>query len=253
MPERICAVCSGPVTGRRTVVCSSKCRIRRQNQSAAYKATKRRYVAQKSYPITCEQCGQVAGVAKPGCRFCSHECYWVWRDRPVHGPPVPPHVPSTELVHVGPADPRCDLPPQHPARRPAPRRTDWWQFLAGGCCVWCGDTFLALTASVDTMSKFCSKRCLSDAGKYRHGRFVISPKRRRALYERDGWMCQLCGDPVDPDLDSSDPWAATLDHIVCQSWGEAPDHSDGNLRLAHRWCNSVRGDERFYTAADLVA
>jgi len=74
----------------------------------------------------------------------------------------------------------------------------------------------------------------------------VPPKVRRAIYERDGWMCQLCDDPVDPDLGQSDLWGPTLDHIVCQSWGEEPDHSPGNLRLAHRWCNSVRGDERFY-------
>lgn len=30
-----------------------------------------------------------------------------------------------------------------------------------------------------------------------------------------------------------------------------PDHSPANLRLAHRWCNSVRGDESIH-AADIL-
>jgi len=79
----------------------------------------------------------------------------------------------------------------------------------------------------------------------------ISTKRRRSLYDRDGWVCQLCLEPVDPDLPSSDQWAATLDHIVPQSHAVFPDHSDGNLRLAHRWCNSVRGDDSRHTIDDL--
>ncbi len=31
-----------------------------------------------------------------------------------------------------------------------------------------------------------------------------------------------------------------------------PDHSPENLRLAHRWCNAVRGDETYYSADILV-
>ncbi len=74
------------------------------------------------------------------------------------------------------------------------------------------------------------------------------------IYERDEWTCQLCFEPVDRDLMTLDPsnvWAPTLDHIVCQSWTSEPDHSPENLRLAHRWCNSVRSDESTYTASHL--
>lgn len=73
--------------------------------------------------------------------------------------------------------------------------------------------------------------------------YYIPPKVRSLVYERDGWICQLCFDPVDRDLDARDIWSATLDHIVCRSWTTEPDHSPSNLRLAHRWCNSVRGNE----------
>lgn len=72
--------------------------------------------------------------------------------------------------------------------------------------------------------------------------YWITPAKRQAIYERDGWVCQLCSEPVDRTLDSCHRFAATLDHIECQSWALIPDHSPENLRLAHRACNSRRRD-----------
>ena len=77
----------------------------------------------------------------------------------------------------------------------------------------------------------------------------ITPADRRAIYDRDGWSCQICMDPVDTTLSPNDTWAATLDHIVPRAQGGTDDA--GNLRLAHRWCNSVRGDTTYYDDGDL--
>ena len=82
--------------------------------------------------------------------------------------------------------------------------------------------------------------------------YYIPPAVRRHVYERDDWTCQLCLEPVDDDLPANDIWSATLDHIVCRSWVAEPDHSESNLRLAHRWCNAVRGNEATYTADVLL-
>ena len=106
-----------------------------------------------------------------------------------------------------------------------------------GNCSWCGDHFTSPNA------KFCSRNCAKysrDANNPH--KFSISPIRRAELYERDNWTCQLCFDPVDPTLHYSDAWAATLDHIIPQSWMLIPDHSESNLQLAHRMCNSLKGD-----------
>lgn len=71
----------------------------------------------------------------------------------------------------------------------------------------------------------------------------ISDRGRLAIYERDGWTCQLCGDPVDGTLDPvRDAMAATLDHITPRSLALFPDDSPANLRLAHRACNSRRSN-----------
>ena len=58
--------------------------------------------------------------------------------------------------------------------------------------------------------------------------YWIPPVKRQAVYERDDWVCQLCFDPVDRSLDPHHRFAATLDHIECQSWVLIPDHSPGN-------------------------
>jgi hypothetical protein len=166
----------------------------------------------------CARCGHI-GV-RYDARFCSRRC--AGRRRGV------------ALVHVGPA----------PSPTWEPAQTTSGRVWVAGPCEWCSTPFVIVD---QIAARFCSKRCASAAGKYRRGRFLIPARRRLAIYERDGWTCQLCLEPIDSTLGPSDPWAATLDHIVCQSWGQEPDHSDENLRLAHRWCNSVRADERFHT------
>ncbi|WP_433651042.1 HNH endonuclease [Micromonospora zamorensis] len=74
----------------------------------------------------------------------------------------------------------------------------------------------------------------------------ISRRDRLAIYERDGWICQLCFEPVDREAYHLDDWAPSLDHIIPRSHMLIPDHSPSNLRLAHRWCNAVRGDGTYH-------
>lgn len=70
----------------------------------------------------------------------------------------------------------------------------------------------------------------------------ISRADRLIIYERDGWVCQLCGDPVDRTLSGRHRMGPTLDHVAPRSLTLWPDHSPTNLRLAHRACNSARGN-----------
>lgn len=123
-------------------------------------------------------------------------------------------------------------------------------FTAGGCD-WCGDYFVAAGAK----ARFCSPKCKTQESFQRRsagGTFKISAKRRKEIYERDGWMCKLCSHPVDKSLPYTDIWSATLDHIIPQALQLVPDHSSANLRLAHRWCNSARGDGSNMTNVSLI-
>ena len=58
-----------------------------------------------------------------------------------------------------------------------------------------------------------------------------------AVYERDGWMCGLCGEPVDRRLQWPHPLSASQDHIVPISQGGP--HTFDNVQCAHLECNLV--------------
>jgi 5-methylcytosine-specific restriction endonuclease McrA len=63
---------------------------------------------------------------------------------------------------------------------------------------------------------------------------------RLAIFERDEWLCQLCGKPVDRALRHPHPWSASIDHRVPLSKGG--EHVPANVQLAHFGCNSGKRD-----------
>jgi DNA-directed RNA polymerase subunit RPC12/RpoP len=214
------------------------CTTANSSRVAAYFRSVGGNLHRTTYSYTCADCGEAGWSEKRQTLRC-HTCH----NRAV----AKSRRTTRELVHVGLAPEYCPLPPSHPAMQAIPEPRLWMN----GLCPWCGDTF---TVRYQPAARYCSKKCRTAAGKTAHGkRFRVSPITRLAIYERDEWICQLCMDPVDPSLPPSDIWAATLDHIRCQSWAEKPDHSPENLRLAHRWCNSVRGDETYYSAEVLAS
>ena len=117
--------------------------------------------------------------------------------------------------------------------RPASKRV-----FVQGRCSWCEEQFCA------PMGKWCSSKCkLAEKNALRHPeRFNPTPRLRREVYERDGWVCGLCAFPIDRDLSWPHKWSASLDHIIPQSRMLIPDHSANNLRAVHLQCNSMRGD-----------
>lgn len=176
--------------------------------------------------VPCAACGKLVEKYPSGKRkaTCSQRCRYVI----TYGRDI-----SEGREVVGPV-PKVSPPAKQSA---TPRLR-----FVGVACGWCGERFIFDLRITGTVARFCSRRCGKASHKQARGQFSISPVRRLAIYERDGWTCQLCGDPVDRALGPSDAWGATLDHIECQSWTLVPDHSEANLRLAHRMCNSVRGD-----------
>ena len=70
---------------------------------------------------------------------------------------------------------------------------------------------------------------------------------RRALAERHGWSCHICGRPIPRSLRDDalyvpltpDPLFPDIDHLVPTRYGGA--HWWPNLRLAHRSCNLSKG------------
>lgn len=61
-----------------------------------------------------------------------------------------------------------------------------------------------------------------------------------AVFERDNWVCQICGEDVDPTVEHPDPLSKSLDHIVPLSQGGG--HTWDNVQLAHLVCNMSKGN-----------
>ena len=68
---------------------------------------------------------------------------------------------------------------------------------------------------------------------------VIEKFDPRDVFERDGWVCGICGDPVDPALRWPDRMSVSLDHVVPLEMGG--DHVPENARCSHLGCNTARG------------
>lgn len=73
--------------------------------------------------------------------------------------------------------------------------------------------------------------------------FFTNPEKRMAIFERDNWICQYCGDKVTKDN-------ATIDHYVPQSKGG--NHSKANLRTCCFVCNSIKSGKSFEEAAPFI-
>lgn len=59
------------------------------------------------------------------------------------------------------------------------------------------------------------------------------------IFERDGWRCGICGDPIDPALAFPDPGSASLDHVIPIALGGP--HLRANTQAAHLSCNRAKG------------
>lgn len=198
-------------------------------------------------PTPCYGCGvDVIRYTKPGRKTsCSPRCrYFAYYGRwPEQGKELVGPVPRTDKAGGTPRARAIRDGLRGQGKVPA--LTQRVRFSAG-MCGWCGAAFVLDMRTTGMPARYCTIKCTRKAGRARYrlarGQFAIHPAIRAAIYDRDNWKCQLCGEPVDRALPPNDMMSASLDHIECQAWTLVPDHSPGNLRLAHRLCNSMRGN-----------
>jgi len=105
-----------------------------------------------------------------------------------------------------------------------------------GNCVWCGKLF-AYRASRPQV--YCQPSHAHRAGKRRFHPIGMT---RRQIYERDGWICHICGESVVDRPYRGGNLDPTCDHVIPVAHGGTDYPS--NLRLAHNICNSLRGASR---------
>lgn len=206
---------------------------------------------------TCPGCGH---EIRPGRRernrkiWCSEACR-LWRYRYPDGPPRPT---AGQCAACGQAirgrrvsarycSSACAASARPKQVRPRkPRTTD--------ACLVCTADITHTRADCTTCSKACRTKlehlraggrtpAAKDADLRRRARNALVPTeyfRHLDVFERDGWVCQICGRAVDPALVHPHPMSKSLDHIVPISKGGT--HAASNAQLAHLRCNIVKGD-----------
>jgi 5-methylcytosine-specific restriction endonuclease McrA len=60
------------------------------------------------------------------------------------------------------------------------------------------------------------------------------------IFDRDGWLCGICAEPIDRTLRYPDPMSVSLDHVMPLSRGGK--HSRANTQAAHLICNVRKSD-----------
>ena len=127
-----------------------------------------------------------------------------------------------------------------------------WVFVSGPCHS-CGMEFVC--QQTNAPAKFCSRTCSRRENKAirraRQKAVRISPGRRHAVFVRDGWMCRICGDPVNRSAQVPELDAPVVDHRIPLARGGA--HAPENWQTAHFYCNSVKCDQLDYDFAEEVS
>lgn len=94
--------------------------------------------------------------------------------------------------------------------------------------------------------RYCSKICQTEANVViRRARRAQRPAElisRHEIFTRDGWVCHICHDPVDPTLRRPEPLSPSLDHLIPLADPRSPGHVRTNVALAHLHCNLSKRD-----------
>jgi hypothetical protein len=93
------------------------------------------------------------------------------------------------------------------------------------------DRSKALQAVTSTLARHVRRLRVSAEGSERFSAAEV--------FERDGWICGLCHEPIAPDVRWPDRMSASLDHIISLAAGGK--HTRDNCQAAHWICNVRKG------------
>lgn len=237
--------------------CSDQCAADFKRERERLRSRSRPKSSPRYWTRQCRKCGETF-KQRGGDWFCSSGCRRAMsrmvRGGPVLGPDLPPLVDRPSLDELTWCR-WCDLivPPEigkalygfcsHRCRSLAGGWMEPRCDLVFGDCVECGKL---MASDARQPRVYCSTRCRNRKWKRRERHLRrrnagpwVEGVDLRAVAERDGWRCHLCGGVV-PDR----PWRArdrdpTLDHLVPVAAGG--EHSMRNIALAHNRCNWERG------------
>lgn len=247
--DRTCKGCGRTFTPRnvRQAYCESACKER--HRASGRWAARVAAMEARAPRRPCAHCGKpFAYVPKHRVKFCSLGCAsrhsWLSRFRRV------------KLCRIRWAECRCGATyvarPGYTHCRPLMSRnghTYHSTYRRASHTIVCADCGRSETAKqgVRIYCRQCSEvrrkesdRAQKDRRRARKRRLTVETVYRKRVFERDGWLCQLCRRPLRRDVAVPHPLAPTLDHIIPLARGG--EHSYRNVQAAHFICNSRKSD-----------
>jgi hypothetical protein len=236
---RPCIVCGGEFTPKqnRTVVCSSQCRSRRDNGTVLPKPRPCSMCGKEFTPkcnkvLQCSNSCRHKAKAKihggVGYRF-KGDCVCIWCGKGFEGDVR--KKTGKQLTKFCSAECQTE---RHVSEMPEVTLT----------CEECGKTATRKGGNGVT-ARFCSRFCTQKNACMRRRilkrKAFVETVTPGEIYERDGWVCQICGDAVSPSAAYPSPRSASLDHRTPLSAGGK--HSRDNCQLAHLRCNILKHDK----------
>lgn len=107
-------------------------------------------------------------------------------------------------------------------------------------CGWCSGSLAGRAYG----SRYCSDVCVAKVGAQRrraarNGKPVhrIDPV---DIFERDGWICHICAEPIDRSQSGKQPGAPALDHLIPVAHPDYPGHIAANVAASHWVCNTAK-------------
>lgn len=107
-------------------------------------------------------------------------------------------------------------------------------------CQHCGETFRKDHPSQILCDRFCRAGAATCRRSKRAVAAWVERVERIEVFERDGWLCHLCGGALQRGARVPERLAPTIDHIVPLTRGG--EHSMANVAAAHFSCNSRKGN-----------
>lgn len=238
-----CVECGCQFPRRKYVrICSDECERRRRARLNGESAAARRSKRPDRVLPPCPECGKAVVYSGMGAlpKFCSQKC----KTR-VHSRRMRRRIALVDLAER--ACRECGVSFK-PTRSDGVYCSKRCYYRGNGkrpkftrelrTCIECGVEYEAWRHD----QRFCKPKCaFLFHGRARQNRSrtgAASPYFDREIFERDGWMCWLCNEPVDPSLSRKDRRGATIDHVIPLSRGGS-DEAD-NVRLAHWGCNNEK-------------
>jgi 5-methylcytosine-specific restriction endonuclease McrA len=80
----------------------------------------------------------------------------------------------------------------------------------------------------------------------RHVGAAVNGFSRFDVYERDGWVCHICHEPVDRAVEWPHPRSVSLDHVIPLNEPDSPGHVFANTACAHLFCNHSKNARTRY-------